>query len=275
MCLLPDGGRAWWDGGMTGRLEGRRVLVTGGGSGIGQACATSAAADGAAVVVADLRPELAEESAAAIRDAGGRATAVTCDVTDEHAVEATVATAMRELGGLDGVVAAAGIATGGRTHDLSLHDWELVLRVNLTGVFLTLKHALPALVDGGGSIVTIGSVSSVVIGAGGSAASYKAAKGGVLQLTKSVAVEYATDGVRANCVCPGAVATNLGRHSRELASVTTTARGEPAPPIEMKAPMPRAAAPSEVGTVVSFLLSDDASFMTGSAVMVDGGYTAI
>jgi NAD(P)-dependent dehydrogenase (short-subunit alcohol dehydrogenase family) len=261
---------------MTTRLAGRRILVTGGASGIGRASAARAAADGAAVVVADVRRELADEAAAAIRDAGGHATAVACDVADEAAVTAAVAGALDTLGGLDGVVAAAGIATGGRTHDLTLHDWELVLRVNLTGVFLTLKHALPALVEaGGGTIVTIGSVSSVVIGAGGSAVSYKAAKGGVLQLTKAVAVEYAADGIRANCVCPGAVATNLGRHARELASVTTTPRGEPAPAIEMTPPMARPADPAEVGSVVSFLLSDDAAFMTGSAVMVDGGYTAI
>ncbi|HEX9767314.1 MAG TPA: SDR family NAD(P)-dependent oxidoreductase, partial [Nitriliruptorales bacterium] len=238
----------------------RRVLVTGAGSGIGRASAVRAAAEGARVAVSDVRADLAEEAAAQIRSAGGEALAIACDVAEEVQVAEAVGLVASELGGLDGVVASAGIVTGGRTHELTLDDWELVLRVNLTGVFLTLKHALPALVEaGGGSIVTIGSVSSVVIGAGGSAASYKAAKGGVLQLTRAVAVEYAGDGVRANCVCPGLVATNIAEHARELASRTTTPLS-PAPPIKMRPPLDRAADPSEIAGVVAFLLSDDASF---------------
>jgi NAD(P)-dependent dehydrogenase (short-subunit alcohol dehydrogenase family) len=125
------------------------------------------------------------------------------------------------------------------------------------------------------AIVTMGSVSSVVIGAGGSAASYKAAKGGILQLTRAIAVEYAHRGVRANCVCPGAIATNIGIHAKEDAAGWTTEIRDEARQYKLDVPMMRRADPMEVANVVAFLASDESSFMTGSAVMVDGGYTAI
>lgn len=258
------------------RLAGVRALVSGAGSGIGRASALRLASEGAAVVATDIRVELAEETARLIIDQGGVASVRFCDVADEASVRDATAEAAGVLGGLDTLVACAGIASRGVTHELSLHDWDLVLRVNLTGVFLSCKHALPHIVDaGGGSVVTIGSVSSVVIGGGGSAASYKAAKGGVLQLTKQVAVDYAASNVRANCVCPGAVDTNIGHHGRELAPRLTTVETVPPTRVQLVPPMPRRADPSEVASVVAFLASRDSSFMTGSAVMVDGGLTAI
>lgn len=261
---------------MTARLAGRRAIVTGGGSGIGRASALRLAREGALVFVTDVREGLAESTASDIREAGGRAESARCDVASEDDVAKVTTAAAQAFGGLDVLVAAAGIATQGLIHELSLEDWELVLRVNLTGMFLAAKHVVPHMISaGGGSIVTIGSVSSVIIGAGGSAASYKAAKGGVLQLTRALAVDYAANDVRANCVCPGAVATNLGRHSTELRPLLTTGSASPATKITIEPPMPRRAAPAEIASVVAFLVSDEASFMTGSAVMVDGGYTAI
>jgi NAD(P)-dependent dehydrogenase (short-subunit alcohol dehydrogenase family) len=259
-----------------GRLAGRRALVTGAGSGIGRACALRLASEGAAVACLDIRDVLARQTAELITNEGGTSLFRHCDVGDEADVAQGVAAAVDALDGLDITVANAGIASRGLVHELTLADWEAVLRVNLTGVFLTAKHSIPPMLAAGkSSLVTIGSVSSVIIGAGGSAASYKAAKGGVLQLTKQIAIDYAERGMRANCVCPGWVATNLGRHSKELASTWTTVDPSPPTRITIAAPMKRASDPTEIASVVAFLASDDASFVTASAVMVDGGLTAI
>jgi NAD(P)-dependent dehydrogenase (short-subunit alcohol dehydrogenase family) len=257
---------------VTAPLAGRRALITGAGSGIGRACARHLAQQGAGVAILDVREDAIREAAAEVADAGGRAVAMHCDVGDEPSVRTAVASAASQLGGLDTVVAAAGIVRPGRTDALALDEWERVLRVNLTGTFLTLKHTLGILTDaGGGAIVTIGSVASLV--AAGNAASYDASKGGVLQLTRAVAIEYADRGVRANCVCPGVVDTPLGRNSRDLHGPLGRS-GEP-PSARIRRPIERYADPAEIAAVVGFLCSDGASFMTGAAVPVDGGYTAI
>jgi NAD(P)-dependent dehydrogenase (short-subunit alcohol dehydrogenase family) len=148
--------------------------------------------------------------------------------------------------------------------------------VNLTGVFLTAKHAIPHLLEaGGGAVVTTGSVASLIIAAGGSAASYAASKGGVLQLTKQIAVDYGPQGIRANCICPGAVRTNLGAHAAEDRESASTQPSGRLPRQIPEIPLRRVSKPHELGSVVAFLLSDDSSFITGTAVTVDGGYTAI
>ena len=262
------------DGGTTrssGRLDGHTVLVTGAGSGIGAATARRLVAAGAAVAVADVRFDAAADVVAGFVGPSVKPLALTIDVADEASVAAAVATTVTEFGRLDTVVASAGIALAGTTDSLALEEWESVIRINLTGTFLTIKHALPHLcASGHGSIVTVGSVASIV--AAGRVSSYDASKGGVLQFTRAVAVEYADRGVRANCVCPGVTATNLAATSQEI---TASSRTTEPPPLRVRVPMNRPADPDEIAAVIAFLCSDEASFVTGAAIMADGGYTAI
>ena len=251
------------------RLQRRRAFVTGGGSGIGLASAWRLAAEGAFVAVTDRDGDAARAAAEGIARAGGRAAGLVADVTDERSVANAVARAAEIAGGLDTVVACAGLLHATPTDELSLELWEVTLRVNLTGTFLAVRHCLPHLLDaGGGSIVTIGSVASLV--AGGYASCYDASKGGVLQFTRALGAEYADRGIRANCVCPGAVTTNLKATSAAVVGASTFT-----PPSRVEAPMRRHADPAELAAVVAFLCADDSSFMTGSAVIVDGGFTAV
>jgi NAD(P)-dependent dehydrogenase (short-subunit alcohol dehydrogenase family) len=258
---------------MTPELAGRRALVTGAGSGIGEACVRLLADRGAAVGVIDVREDAVRRVVRELSASGARAVGGTCDVGSERDVAATVDEVARQLDGLDTIVAAAGIARAGRTLELSLSEWETVIRVNLTGVFLTLKHTLGHLASaGGGAVVTIGSVASLV--ATGRAPSYDASKGEVLQLTRAIAAEYVDQNIRANCVCPGLVATPLADNSRDLYGAM--GRGpERLTATRTRPPIARAADPGEIASVVAFLCSGASSFMTGAAVPVDGGYTAV
>lgn len=259
-----------------GKLDGKSAVITGGGSGIGRACALKLAEEGARVMVADIREDIAKETASLVSAAGGTAQYFRCDVGNETEVEAMTAKTIGQFGGLHILVSNAGNLTSGGIHETTLADWERVIRVQLTGTFLCARAALRHMIrHGGGNIITMGSVSSLVIGAGGSAASYKAAKGGILQLTRAIATEYAHLEVRANCVCPGLVATDIGKHAQEDAVHWTSEIKEERRKYSIEVPMMRAADPREIANVVAFLASDESSFMTGSAVMVDGGYTAI
>lgn len=251
------------------------AIVTGGASGIGRACAIRLAREGTRVIVGDVRDEAAQATVDMIRKDGGEATVVHCDIGDESQVEAMADTALNLYGSIDVLVANAGICTSSPFHELALEDWQRVIRVNLTGTFLCARAALRYMVNhNGGSIITIGSVQSIVY-SGSGAVSYKASKGGVLMLTRDIAAEYGDHNIRANCVCPGRIDTNMGTHMEEESSTWLSQASYHARSYPFEPPIRRPAYPMEVANVVAFLASDESSFMTGAAVMVDGGYTAI
>jgi NAD(P)-dependent dehydrogenase (short-subunit alcohol dehydrogenase family) len=242
------------------------VLVTGGGSGIGRATAEQAAREGAAVAVVDRAAENAAETARIVTEAGGRAVAYPCDVGDPDAVASTVERIGRDLGRVTGVVTAAGIFHGPDlqpAHQVSVDDFVHVLRVNLVGTFAVIKHALPMLIDGGGAIVTI--ASTAAIRGHGFGAGYTASKGGVDALTRLLAVQYGAQGVRANCICPGGVDTPM--------TGGTFATEEAIERAKHRVPIGRYAQARDIGDVAIFLLSDNARYLTGQTVPVEGGAT--
>jgi NAD(P)-dependent dehydrogenase (short-subunit alcohol dehydrogenase family) len=242
------------------------VLVTGGGSGIGRATAERAAREGAAVAVLDRAAENAAETARIIGDAGGRAGAYPCDVGDDDAVAEAVQRAGSELGRITGVVTAAGIFHGPDlqpAHRVAVDDFVHVLRVNLVGTFAVIKHALPMLIDGGGAIVTI--ASTAAIRGHGFGAGYTASKGGVDALTRLLAVQYGTNNVRANCICPGGVDTPMTGGTFATEEAVARAR--------TRVPIGRYAQARDIGDVAIFLLSDDARYLTGQTIPVEGGAT--
>lgn len=241
------------------------ALVTGASSGIGQAIAVAIAAAGAPVACVSRGHVDQQETLSLVEAVGGRALALTADVTDPDGLADAVARTEAELGPLAYAVNNAGIGAGGGALDLPLEDWERVYATNVTGVFLAAQAEARAMVPrGGGAIVTIGSISGHIANRGLRQAVYNSSKAAVSHLTRSLAAEWAPQGIRVNCVSPGYTLTPMN------------ARPEVADEVERFAdetPMARLAEPMEIAGPVVFLLSDAASFCTGADLVVDGGFT--
>jgi NAD(P)-dependent dehydrogenase (short-subunit alcohol dehydrogenase family) len=252
---------------MTDRFTGKVALVTGAGAGIGAATARALAAEGAAVAVVDLSLEAARATSAEIE----RGLAVAANVGRAEDARRAVEACVEAFGGLDVLVNNAGVVRYGELPDLSEEDWDLMLDTNLKGPFLMAKHAIPAMRErGGGAIVNLASVQAVV--SQPLVAAYSASKGGVVSMTRTMAIDHAKDGIRVNCVLPGSVRTPMLRYGADLFEPD-----DPEAAIEgwgHKHPIDRVIEPEEVARVIVFLASDDAAVVTGAPHFVDGGLAA-
>jgi NAD(P)-dependent dehydrogenase (short-subunit alcohol dehydrogenase family) len=255
---------------MAGILEGKTALVTGGASGIGRATAVAMSREGARVAVADRTEESAASTVALINKVGGQAIAIGGNVTSETDVQAMVARTVAAFGRLDCAFNNAGISgradgsSGQKTHELSRESFDGMLAVNLTGVFMCMKHEIQQMLaqGSGGAIVNTSSIAGI-IGLSG-ATHYVAAKHGVVGLTKTAALEYAQDRIRVNCVNPGYIETPMTEETMKTRYDAIMA----------KVPMNRLGVPDEIAEAVVWMCSDKASFMTGASHVVDGGYFA-
>ncbi len=252
-----------------GRLQGKRAIVTGAGSGIGRASAKLFATEGAAVLIVDKVAGAVEETAAQIRSAGGKAIALAADAGAEADVRAFIDKALTELGGLDVVYANAGIS-GGLVPLLeqTVEQWQEILRVNLIGPFLAIRCAAPHMIkQGKGSIICTASVAGLRANAGGNP--YSASKAGVISLAQTAANALTGTGVRVNAICPGLIETGMTRPIFDRARERGT-EGK----IGQLNPLQRPGAPEEIAAMALFLASDEASYVNGQAFAVDGGLSS-
>jgi len=254
---------------MTGRLANQVAWVSGGASGIGEGVARLFAAEGAAVLLADVQVEAGERIAREIRNAGGRAKFVVCDVTKESDVRASLDAAVREFGSLSIVINCAGIVRIGLLHEASETDWDRVIDVNVKSIYLTTKHAVPHLRKVKRSyVVNVASISSFVGQA--STPAYTTSKFAVVGLTKSIALDYAADGVRCNCVCPGITDTPMLReHLNKTPDPEATLRER-----LRRVPTGVPLSPADIARTVLYLSCEDSVGVTGTSVTIDGGYLA-
>ena len=247
-----------------GRLDGTVALITGAGAGIGRDSALAFAREGAAVAVVDVRGERAGQTAALVRDAGGRAQAFTCDVRDLAGVEAAVAAVLGAFGRIDSLFNDAGTTRPGSVLTVSAEDWDMVLDVNLRGTFNVSRAVLPHMLQrGSGAIINMGSVDGLAGDA--NMAAYNAAKAAVVNLSRSMAIDFGPRGIRTNCICPGAIGTPV-----VLRMFTDERRAA----MEAATPLRRIGRPDDIAAVAVFLASDDAAFINGATIVADGGLMA-
>jgi NAD(P)-dependent dehydrogenase (short-subunit alcohol dehydrogenase family) len=255
---------------MTQRLQGKRAIVTGGGSGIGRGASIKLAEEGASVGVLDINLQAAEQVAKEIEAAGGHAMALRVNVADETSVEEAVRRVEERFGGLDTLIPNAGVMLFGRdtiATNLELKTWQESIDVNLTGMFLTCKHGLRALERNGKGAVVITSSPTGQQGCAPTFTAYSTSKAGTYGLMRILAIDYVKKNIRVNAILPGTTNSPL----------VTTLMGNPATRAEFlaKIPMGRAADAREIANVIAFLASDEASFVTGAAWYADGGLSAI
>ena len=250
---------------MSGKLDNKVALVTGGASGIGLACAKRFASEGAAVVGLDLnRGERWQE----VEKLTEQSLFVEADVTDLEALQSAVASTVERFGSLDVLVTSAGIGDAGPVHMVEEAAWRRVIGINLDGTFLSIKAVLPQMMEQrSGSIVTIASCEGVLGTEGGS--SYNASKAGVVNLSRNVAIDYGRLGIRCNALCPGFIETPMFDQVMGLEMMEDVKED-----IRKQTKLGRFGKPEEMAAVACFLGSEDASFVTGQAIVADGGYTA-
>ncbi len=258
----------------TSQLEGKVAIVTGGASGIGAACSETLARAGASVLITDIDDRLGKEVGERIAKAGGKAHYLRHDVRDEAAWPSVIAEAEKRFGRLDIMVANAGIGIMAPIATMTLADWQRQQAINLDGVFLSIKNAIPAMKKVGGGLIVLMSSVAGLRGAPGLAA-YSATKGGVRLLAKSVALEHAADNIRCNSVHPGIIATPIW--DKIPTGAEGNRRNAPIDPRERAAaavPLTRAGEAQDIANGVLFLCTDAASYITGQELVIDGGLTA-